>query len=59
MARLPKKPKQPKMSSSVATWERYYARVQAWAARVKAIKEGPKKKAAMKAKADAIKNKTY
>jgi len=29
---ISKKPKQPKASASVATWERYYARLKEWEA---------------------------
>lgn len=58
MARkLPKKPKQPKMSSSQSTWERYYERVKAWDKKVTAIKNAPKVKARLKAAADKLKSK--
>ena len=56
MARLPKFPKQPKMSSSLATWERYEARVKAVAAKRKAIQDAPKKKEALKSRISKIKN---
>lgn len=60
MARkLPKKPKQPKMSSSTAVWERYLDRVKAWDKKVRDIKNAPKRKASIKAQADKMKNKSY
>ena len=57
MAKLPKWPKQPKQKSSETVWTRYYERVKAVAAKRKAIKDAPKKKAGLKSKADAIKSK--
>ena len=57
MAKLPKWPKQPKASSSEATWNRYYERVKVVAAKRKSIKEAPKKKASIRTKVDALKSK--
>ena len=42
--RLPKKPKKPKHSASVATWEKYDQRVKEWHRKCAAIKAGKKKK---------------
>lgn len=57
MAKLPKWPKKPKQKSSLATWELYEQRVREVAAKRKAIKEAPKKKDAIRKKADAVRNK--
>lgn len=51
MAKLPKKPKAPKASASLQTWENYNTRVKAWEKKVSGIESDKKKKAALIAKA--------
>lgn len=48
--RKPKRPKKPKMSSSLLTWQRYDERMKKWKARCKAIEDMPKKKEAIRKK---------
>lgn len=57
MAKMPKKPKQPKARASVQTWKNYLERVKAWNSKVTAIKAAPKLKASIKSQADKLKNK--
>lgn len=47
MARLPKRPKRPKMSSSLTVWKNYDEKMKNWTAKCKALKEAPKKKEAI------------
>lgn len=57
MAKLPKWPKQPKLSSTAQAWARYEAKVKAVAERRKAIQEKPKHVQAIKARTESLKNK--
>lgn len=47
MAKLPKKPKSPKRSAGLSSWENYDARVRAWHSRINQIKSDIKKKEAL------------
>lgn len=47
MAKLPKKPKKPKASASITTWERFDARMKEWHKRVAAAKSAVSKKASL------------
>jgi hypothetical protein len=47
MAKLPSKPKMPKESASLATWERYKARFSEWEKKCKNIKNAKAKKASL------------
>lgn len=58
MARLPKWPKKPKKSSSVAVWENYERRVKEVAAKRKAIKEKPKKVDTIRNRTDSLRSKS-
>lgn len=42
--KLPKKPRKPKASASLSTWERFDGRMKDWAKKVSDIKNGHKKK---------------
>lgn len=42
--KLPKKPKKPRASAPVATWERFDERMKEWHRKVAAVKHGHKKK---------------
>ncbi len=56
MAKLPKWPKQPKRTSSLAVWQRYEQKVKAVKAKRKAIQEAPKKKEAIAERARKAKS---
>jgi hypothetical protein len=58
MRKLPKFPKAPKLSSSLAVWQRYEQRCADVSKKRADIKAEPSKKAAIKRKAEVIKNKT-
>lgn len=53
MAKLPKAPKRPKASASVAVWERYDARVKEHGKKVAEIRNNAKKKIALMKKTTA------
>jgi hypothetical protein len=47
MAKLPKKPNRPKMSSSIRAWENFDARMKAWHKKIADLKSAKTKKAAL------------
>lgn len=51
MARKPRKPKAPKMSAGLQTWENYYKRLTDWKKRCNELESNKKRKAALIQKA--------
>lgn len=50
MAKYPKKPKRPKASASLKTWENYDSRMKAWAKKCKEIDAAKNKKETIRKK---------
>jgi hypothetical protein len=50
MAKLPKKPKKPRASASITSWQNFDARYKAWQKKVSDIKNSKKRKETLVAK---------